>query len=186
MSLFTKILEKVGLKKPEAQSAPAAAPKPATPAPAAPKPAAPVAAAPAKPAAPAQPVAKPASAVGAKPASADPAFGREEDMEDLRRVAAAKPASAPAVTPVSEVDVVAKIEKMAEGSPLNWKSSIVDLLKILGLDSDKDARIELAKELGCPAELIGGDYSKMNVWLHKEVLKQIAQNGGNIPKELLD
>jgi hypothetical protein len=87
---------------------------------------------------------------------------------------------------ISEVDVVAKLEGLANGKDLNWKVSIVDLLKLLDLDSSKDARIELAKELGCPADLIGGDYSKMNVWLHKEVLRKIAANGGNIPKELLD
>lgn len=87
---------------------------------------------------------------------------------------------------ISEVDVVAKLEGLAKGKDLNWKVSIVDLLKLLDLDSSKDARIELAKELGCPADLIGGDYSKMNVWLHKEVLRKIAANGGNIPKELLD
>ncbi|MFN3492006.1 MAG: DUF3597 family protein [Anaerolineales bacterium] len=87
---------------------------------------------------------------------------------------------------ISEVDVVAKLESLAQGKDLNWKVSIVDLLKLLDLDSSKEARIELAKELGCPADLIGGDYSKMNVWLHKEVLRKIAANGGNIPKELLD
>ncbi|MCC6259760.1 MAG: DUF3597 domain-containing protein [Anaerolineales bacterium] len=94
--------------------------------------------------------------------------------------------AAPAVKAVSEVDVVAKLEKLAAGSGLDWKASIVDMLKVLGIDSSKDARIELAKELGCPADLIGGDYSKMNVWLHKEVLKKIAENGGNIPANLLD
>ncbi|MCZ2121921.1 MAG: DUF3597 domain-containing protein [Anaerolineales bacterium] len=95
--------------------------------------------------------------------------------------------AAPAVKAVSEVDVMAKLEEMSAGFPgLNWKSSIVDMLKVLGIDSSKDARIELAKELGCPADLIGGDYSKMNVWLHKEVLKKIAENGGNIPANLLD
>jgi hypothetical protein len=98
------------------------------------------------------------------------------------------PAQAGVVKPaaISEVDVVAKLEGLAKGKDLNWKVSIVDLLKLLDLDSSKEARIELAKELGCPADLIGGDYSKMNVWLHKEVLRKIAANGGNIPKELLD
>jgi len=62
----------------------------------------------------------------------------------------------------------------------------VDLLKILDIDSSKEARIELARELGCPPELISGDYSKMNTWLHKTVLKKIAENGGNIPASLLD
>jgi len=161
MSLFTKILEKVGLKKPAAA--------PAAPAATAAKPAAPVA----KPAAPA-PVAKPATSSVSKD-ERDNLANRE-----MSRPAEVKPAA------ISEVDVVAKLEQMASGSELNWKVSIVDLLKVLGLDADKNARIELAKELNCPAELIGGDYTKMNVWLHKEVLKQMAQNGGNIPKELLD
>jgi hypothetical protein len=87
---------------------------------------------------------------------------------------------------ISEVDVVKQLEQKAAGSGLNWKTSIVDLLKILDIDSSKDARIELAKELGCPPDLIGGDYSKMNEWLHKTVLKKIAENGGNIPANLLD
>jgi hypothetical protein len=128
---------------------------------------------------------------------------KEEEKAAPAGTAAAKPA-APAAKPMTpqerdaiirsglppkamdEVDVVAKLEKMAAGSGLDWKVSIVDMLKVLGLDSDKEARIELAKELGCPPDLIGGDYSKMNVWLHKEVLKQIAANGGNIPAKLLD
>ena len=94
--------------------------------------------------------------------------------------------AAPAVKAISEVDVVKQLEEMAKGSGLDWKVSIVDLLKVLKIDSSLNARKELAHELGCPAELIGGDYSKMNVWLHKTVLKKIAENGGNIPANLLD
>lgn len=88
---------------------------------------------------------------------------------------------------VSEVDVVAKLEELASANPqkLNWKTSIVDLLKLLGLDSSYDARKELATELGCPAEKMG-DSALMNMWLHKEVMKRLAENGGNIPAELLD
>lgn len=88
---------------------------------------------------------------------------------------------------MSEVDVVAKLEGLAAANPakLNWKVSIVDLLKLLDLDSSFEARKELATELGCPADLMG-DSAKMNTWLHKEVLRKIAANGGNIPKELLD
>jgi hypothetical protein len=91
----------------------------------------------------------------------------------------------PAAIPV--VDVVAKLESMAKANPekLDWKVSIVDLLKLLGLDSSLNARKGLATELGCPANLIGGDYSQMNVWLHKTVLQKIAENGGNIPTSLL-
>jgi len=84
------------------------------------------------------------------------------------------------------VDVVTKLDKMAAGKNLDWKVSIVDLLKVLGIDSSLENRKELAVELGCPKELMGGDHAKMNMWLHKAVLKEIAENGGNIPRELTD
>jgi hypothetical protein len=85
------------------------------------------------------------------------------------------------------VDVVAKLEKMAhdKGEKLDWKASIVDLLKVLGMDSGFDARKELAVELGCPPEKMK-DSANMNIWLHKTVLAKIAENGGNIPKDLLN
>jgi len=89
-------------------------------------------------------------------------------------------------TPITVVDVVAKLEGLAAKNPqkLNWKTSIVDLLKLLGIDSSFAARKELATELGCPAEKMG-DSAQMNMWLHKTVLQKLADNGGNIPKELL-
>ena len=93
----------------------------------------------------------------------------------------------PAPTAISEVDVVSKLEGMAASHPekLNWKTSIVDMLKLLGIDSSLSARKELAVELGCPADKMG-DSAQMNMWLHKTVLQKLAQNGGNIPKELFD
>ena len=84
------------------------------------------------------------------------------------------------------VDVMSKLETMAKGTGLNWKQSIADLLAVLGIENSLDARKELAVELGCPEELIGGNYSKMNIWLHKTVLQKIAENGGNIPQDMLD
>ena len=88
--------------------------------------------------------------------------------------------------PIPGVDVVAKLEGLAAShkEKLNWKTSIVDLLKLLGLDSSLTARKELASELGCPAEKMA-DSAQMNMWLHKTVLKKLAENGGNVPKELL-
>ncbi len=85
------------------------------------------------------------------------------------------------------VDVVAQLEQRAAANPqkLNWRTSIVDLLKLLDIDSSFAARKELATELGCPAELMG-DSAKMNIWLHKTVLARIAANGGNVPHDLLD
>ena len=97
------------------------------------------------------------------------------------------PAAPPAPAPIAIVDVVAQLEKLAASNAqkLNWKVSIVDLLKLLGLDSGFAARKELAVELGCPSEKMG-DSAQMNMWLHKTVLQKLADNGGNIPKELLD
>jgi len=97
------------------------------------------------------------------------------------------PVEPPPPTPIAVVDVVAQLEGWAAATPqkLNWKTSIVDLLKLLELDSSFAARKELATELGCPDNLMG-DSAKMNVWLHKTVLQKIADNGGNIPNELLD
>ena len=89
--------------------------------------------------------------------------------------------------PISEVDVVKKLEGLAAAKPmkLNWRTSISDLLFLLGIENSFEARKELATELGCPAELMH-DSAKMNTWLHKTVLRKIAENGGNIPPELLD
>jgi len=130
MSLFSKILEKLGFNRPAPQAAPSPQPAPAS------------------------------QAVPSTPAS---------------------PAG------ITVVAVIGKLEGLAASNPqkLNWKVSIVDLLKLLGLDSSFAARKELATELGCPADKMG-DSAQMNMWLHKTVLQKLAENGGNIPKELLD
>jgi len=101
--------------------------------------------------------------------------------------ATAAPPAPPPPQPIAVVDVVAALEGMAAANPqkLNWKTSIVDLLKLLDIDSSLTARKELAAELNCPAELLG-DSAQMNMWLHKTVLQKIADNGGNIPADMLD
>jgi hypothetical protein len=98
----------------------------------------------------------------------------------------AQPSATAAPASISEVDVMSKLESLAAASPqkLNWRQSIVDLLKLLGMDSSVNARKKLAAELGCPPEKMG-DSAQMNVWLHKTVMQKLAENGGNIPKELL-
>jgi hypothetical protein len=103
--------------------------------------------------------------------------------------AAANPVSPEATaapSPISLVDVVGHMEQRAAASSqsLNWQTSIVDLLKLLDIDSSLTARKELATELDCPQALLQ-DSASMNTWLHKEVLKRIAANGGNVPGELL-
>jgi hypothetical protein len=138
MSIFSKILEKLGIGKDKDKGA------------------------------------SPAVAVGAKPSSGVPVG-----------VKTTSGSAAPAPKAISEVDVVKQLEAKAGGTGLDWKVSIVDLLKLLDIDSSREARNELAKELGCPPDLMS-DSAKMNTWLHKAVLKKIAENGGNIPASLLD
>jgi hypothetical protein len=119
-------------------------------------------------------------------------FGSAAAVPDLPAPAgveavALRPPSESASVPVALIDVVANLEKRAAANPqkLNWRTSIVDLLKLLDIDSSFGARKELATELGCPADLMG-DSAKMNMWLHKSVLARIAANGGNVPADLLD
>lgn len=119
---------------------------------------------------------------GDEPATAPAATGAAAESPAV----ASAPPVAPAPRPIAVVDVVAQLEQRAANNPqkLNWRTSIVDLLKLLDIDSSFAARKELAAELGCPAELMG-DSAKMNMWLHKTVLARIAANGGNIPQDLL-
>lgn len=100
---------------------------------------------------------------------------------------ATAPGAPPTPHAVALVDVVAELEQRAAANreKLNWRTSIVDLLKLLDIDSSFATRRELAAELGCPADLMD-DSAKMNMWLHKSVLARIATHGGNVPRELLD
>ncbi len=94
---------------------------------------------------------------------------------------AAKSGAAPA-----SVDVNAVLNDMASKNSehLDWKKSIVDLMKLVGMDSSVSARKQLATELGYTGDQ--GDSATMNVWLHKQVLKKLAENGGKVPQNLLD
>jgi hypothetical protein len=152
MGFFDKILEKIGLKKPEAKAGAEAKGD------------------------------KVASPVMPKKASGIASGGMASKLSKDDALAGEGKA---AVAAMSDVDVVAKLEGLAKGKDLNWKVSIVDLLKLLDLDSSRESREELAKELNAPAD-VSGDSARLNVWLHKEVLRKIAANGGNIPADLLD
>jgi hypothetical protein len=97
------------------------------------------------------------------------------------------PVAVPAdATPPPVVDVTAVLDGLAASNPekLDWRKSIVDLMKLLGMESSLAARKELAAELHFPGDT--GDSAAMNVWLHKEVIKKLAANGGKVPAELLD
>ena len=83
------------------------------------------------------------------------------------------------------VDVDAVLSNLAEKNPqkLNWKTSIVDLMKLLGIDSSLENRKELARELGYTADL--NDSASMNIWLHKRVMQELEKNGGKVPASLV-
>jgi hypothetical protein len=97
---------------------------------------------------------------------------------------AATPAAAPA-GPAKPVDIAAILDGLAAKNPetLDWKKSIVDLMKLVGMDSSFKARKQLAQELNYTGD--PNDSASMNVWLHKQVLIKIAENGGKVPEELL-
>ena len=102
-------------------------------------------------------------------------------------VAQATPgAPAPAGAAVSEVDITSTLDRMAADNKekLDWKHSIVDLMKLVGMDSSLSARKELAAELKYTGDT--NDSAKMNMWLHKEVMRKLAENGGKVPADLLD
>jgi hypothetical protein len=105
-----------------------------------------------------------------------------------RPAAQATPASAaPAKTPTAQpqaVDVESVLDDLAAKNPqkLNWRSSIVDLMKLVELDSSFGNRKELAKELGYSGD--ANDSAAMNVWLHKQVMNKLAENGGKVPSDL--
>ena len=89
-----------------------------------------------------------------------------------------------APTAVSDVDVEANLADMGQGKNLNWRTSIVDLMKLLGIDSSLDNRKELARELGYTGDLDGS--AEMNIWLHKATMQELAKNGGKVPATLTD
>jgi len=90
--------------------------------------------------------------------------------------------SAAPVAPPQSVDVAAIVDKAAAGEKLEWRTSIVDLMKALGIDSSLTARKELAKELGYTGDM--NDSASMNIWLHKQVMSKLAANGGKLPPEI--
>ncbi|MEO5598672.1 MAG: DUF3597 domain-containing protein [Novosphingobium sp.] len=116
----------------------------------------------------------------------DAIFGHKAAAPAAR--AAPSPSSAPvapaAPVPASNVDVEANLKSLAAGKDLNWQSSIVDLMKLLGIDSSLENRKELAKELGYTGALDGS--AEMNIWLHKATMRELAKNGGKVPATMTD
>ncbi|MBW6422979.1 DUF3597 domain-containing protein [Rhizobium sp. XQZ8] len=121
----------------------------------------------------AQPAASPAPTASA-PAAASPAPSS---------TASSTPAAAPAASSVDVAPILDAAVKKS-GEKLDWRKSIVDLMKALGLDSSLAARKELASELNYTGDT--NDSATMNVWLHKALMKKLSENGGKVPADLLD
>jgi len=117
---------------------------------------------------------------GGRPEAAPAAPAVAEAAESVTVEAPAAPAA-----PVEPFDVTGYLNGLAGQTKekLDWQVSIVDLMKLVGMDSSLAARKELAKELGYPNDT--ADSAKMNIWLHKQVMQQIAQRGGKLPDQLV-
>ncbi len=124
----------------------------------------------------------------------DAIFGKKAEAATPAPATPAAPAEVPAgpaavavpTAAISEVDVEAILaaEAAKVTQPLNWRTSIVDLMKLLDIDSSLANRKELAQELGYTGELNGS--AEMNIWLHKAVMRELAANGGKVPADLTD
>jgi hypothetical protein len=129
------------------------------------------------------PMATGATAASSTSASPQPGAGAPASAQARSGAAASPPVRVPVQVPV-QVDVAAVMDKLAEASPedLDWRTSIVDMMKLLKLDSSLAARKQLASELAYTAST--KDTAAMNVWLHKQVMIKLAENGGKVPSEL--
>ena len=118
------------------------------------------------------------------PAAGAPSFGGVSSGSSSTAATPA-PTPTPAAT-MSDVDVEAMLEAKAKtfGHKVNWRTSIVDLMALVGIDNSLAERRELARELGYTGDM--NDTAPMNIWLHKQVMRKLAENGGKVPADLLD
>jgi hypothetical protein len=123
-----------------------------------------------------------AKAATVTPPGSAPASGSSSAPSGSAPAGSASAAAPKAGTTVDVSEVLTKLAA-ANKEKLDWKHSIVDLLKLLDLDSSLSARKELAHELHYSGDT--GDSAAMNIWLHKQVMQKLAENGGKVPAELL-
>lgn len=116
----------------------------------------------------------------------DAIFGGSAKAQEAPAEAVAVEAAPIESVEIQAVDVEGNLNSIAaaKGADLNWRTSIVDLMKLLDIDSSLDNRKELAQELGYTGELNGS--AEMNIWLHKAVMNELAANGGTVPADLRD
>ncbi len=180
MSIFNSILEKLGMKKPEPKE-PTPAPTPVAPV----APAAPVKTAPDRPGPP----------VMTTPPVPPPTVQHYQAVAPTHEIPGhtdtGQPIAPPPPPPPAEMpkeDLVAHLDFLAKTGPikgLNWRVSINDFMALLGMDHSPQAIKDLAVELGCPEKEMANSYSR-NVWTHKALMKKLAENGGNVPANLMD
>jgi len=166
MSILSTIFAKLGIHKP-------AAPTPSAPAASVPY----------------EPVSTPMGKGSYTPPSSTPAPAAppQEPAVPYYNLAHSSVQTPPPPVEMPMVDVMSHLENLAKANPvqgLNWKQSINDLMFLLGMDHSPDAIKALAIELGCPEKEMSDSYSR-NVWTYQALMKKIAENGGNIPPELL-
>jgi len=157
MSIFDSILEKLGMKKPEAKEPPKAPPAAVLPAPA-----------------------------KSTPAVPPPTERRYQYITPP--AAAPTPPPPPKPVEMAHEDLVTHLDFLAKTGPikgLNWRVSINDFMALLGMDHSPQAIKDLAVELGCPEKEMMDSYTR-NVWTHKALMKKLAENGGNVPPNLMD
>ena len=116
------------------------------------------------------------------PKPAPPTAGRAPSA--TAQAPAPQPKPAPAAPAPVDVEAVLQGMATANKQQLNWRTSIVDLMKLLGMDSSLENRKELARELGYTGDQ--NDSAAMNIWLHKRVMKELAAHGGKVPANMLD
>ncbi|MBY5614265.1 DUF3597 domain-containing protein [Rhizobium leguminosarum] len=130
--------------------------------------------------------AKAAEPVAAGAPKTEPAPAPAAPSADPRPAPAQQSKPVPTATGTATVDIVPILDAAAKksGQKLDWRRSIVDLMKAVGMDASLTERKELAAELGYTGDT--NDSAKMNMWLHKALMKRLSENGGKVPADLLD
>lgn len=127
----------------------------------------------------------PRAHAGQPPQAQQPAPAGQQPTQPAPQVQSGATGAA-AVATAERVDIEAVLDGMAAKNPqkLNWRTSIVDLMKLVGMESSLQERKELADELGYTGDK--GDTATMNIWLHKQVMRKLEENGGKVPADLKD
>ena len=125
-----------------------------------------------------------ASAPAARPPASAGVTGGSSSTAPPPTPAPASASAPSAAMPVVDVEAMLEAKAKTYSHPVNWRTSIVDLMAIVGIDNSLAERRALARELGYTGDM--NDTAPMNIWLHKQVMRKLAENGGKVPADLLD